>query len=239
MGSATMRNLGQRGRRLNVGVEPLAVKRLPTKDLLIATGERLFGQLGIGGVSLREIAAAAGQTNCSAVQYHFKDKAGLISAILYDRVGRLEFLRCELFRALGNRELKDSRELLKLQWMPTMSIRGSDGQHTFCRFLLQYLLQPQLAEHPGSLRGIRQTKARRDLVCLARAQRLLRAQYQNLSPATYRERQSILARMFLSAVVEHDNARLLRRGAKQTEFDLEPVLDMSIAALGAPQSRRA
>lgn len=44
--------------------------------------ERLFAERGSHDVSLREVAAAAGQGNHSAVLYHFKDKRGLIDAIL-------------------------------------------------------------------------------------------------------------------------------------------------------------
>jgi AcrR family transcriptional regulator len=236
MKSATMRNLGRRARRLNVSTEPLGVERPRTKELLIATGERLFGQFGIDAASLREIAAAAGQTNCGAVQYHFKDKPGLINAILRDRVERLEVLRGERLRILGTDKSKDPRELLKILWIPTLSVRGTNGQHTFCRFLLHYLHQPQLAKHPVSLRNIHRAK-RRD-GSLIEALRLIRAQYPNLSSATFRGRLSALSRMFMSTVVEHDNARLHRGGAKQTEFDIEPILDMSIAALRAPVQSR-
>jgi hypothetical protein len=43
--------------------------------------------------------------------------------------------------------------------------------------------------------------------------------------------------MFLSTVVEHDNGHL-HRGTKQTNFDIEPMLDMITAALAAPIRRR-
>ena len=48
---------------------------------MIRAGERLFGESGIDGVSLREVAAAAGQGNTSAVRYHFGSKDGLVAAI--------------------------------------------------------------------------------------------------------------------------------------------------------------
>jgi AcrR family transcriptional regulator len=53
-----------------------------TRDLLIATAEQLFAERGLEGVSLREINAAAGQRNSSALQYHFGDRSGLIRAVL-------------------------------------------------------------------------------------------------------------------------------------------------------------
>lgn len=59
-----------------------------TRRLLIETAERLFAEHGINGVS-REIRLAAGQSNTSAVTYHFGSKTGLLRAILEYR---LEFV---------------------------------------------------------------------------------------------------------------------------------------------------
>lgn len=53
-----------------------------TRERLIATAEELFAERGIGGVSLREINAAAGQRNSTALQYHFRDRDGLVRAVL-------------------------------------------------------------------------------------------------------------------------------------------------------------
>lgn len=44
--------------------------------------ERLFAEFGIDGVSIRQIAAEAGQRNPAAVNYHFGDKESLVQAIL-------------------------------------------------------------------------------------------------------------------------------------------------------------
>lgn len=53
-----------------------------TRLALMRAAERLFLERGVGEVSLREIAMAAGQKNPSAALYHFGDKRGLIDAIL-------------------------------------------------------------------------------------------------------------------------------------------------------------
>jgi AcrR family transcriptional regulator len=53
-----------------------------TRERLIATAESLFAERGIAGVSLREINAAAGQRNSTALQYHFGDREGLVRAVL-------------------------------------------------------------------------------------------------------------------------------------------------------------
>ena len=52
------------------------------REQLISAAETLFAERGVEGVSLREINAAAGARNASAVQYHLRDRAGVITAIL-------------------------------------------------------------------------------------------------------------------------------------------------------------
>ncbi|HET6788217.1 MAG TPA: helix-turn-helix domain-containing protein, partial [Aquabacterium sp.] len=52
----------------------------PTK--LVEAALSLFARHGIEAVSIRQITLAAGQSNESAVHYHFRNKAGLIAAVL-------------------------------------------------------------------------------------------------------------------------------------------------------------
>ena len=53
-----------------------------TRRGLIRAAEQLFLSRGSEQVSLREIAASAGQRNPSATVYHFGDKRGLVEALL-------------------------------------------------------------------------------------------------------------------------------------------------------------
>lgn len=53
-----------------------------TKARLLEAARRLYAERGLDAVSLREINQAAGARNAIAVQYHFKDRAGVIRAIL-------------------------------------------------------------------------------------------------------------------------------------------------------------
>lgn len=214
-----------------------ATRRASTKELLIETGERLFGQHGFEGISLREIAAAAGQSNSNVVQYHFKDKSGLVRAILEERVQYLEALRSEMLAGLQENGRHQARDLLGVLWRPSMTFRAVDGSHTFCRFLLQYMIQPHIAQHPLARLYDVQTKSAvrgKDLSCLVKATRLLRSLYAKLPEPVLNQRLSALSMMFLATVVEHDNAKAQRKDGAPTEFNIEPILDMSIAALSAP-----
>jgi len=53
-----------------------------TRDRLLSAAEQLFAERGVDAVSLREITRAAGARNVIAVQYHFEDRAGVLTAIL-------------------------------------------------------------------------------------------------------------------------------------------------------------
>lgn len=59
-----------------------AMNDLTVRDQLVSAAEVLFAERGIDGVSLREINAAAGSRNASALQYHFGNRSGLIAAVL-------------------------------------------------------------------------------------------------------------------------------------------------------------
>jgi AcrR family transcriptional regulator len=203
----------------------------------MATAEQLFGRFGIDGVSLREIGTAAGQTNTSAVQYHFKDKHSLAVAIINDRLVRIEPMLREQIDRLVEDDTLDDRGLLRALWQSMTMFRGDNGDHPFCRFFLQFVLQPH--DHPTrDLAAFRRSrKVPAELPQLARLHRLLRGQYEALSPSAYVARIRIVGRMFLAAIVEHDNARLFVPGKGQSDFDFELILDLSTAAMAAPQRK--
>jgi len=69
----------------------------------VRAAERLFAARGYDGVSLRQIGAAAGNANHSAVQYHFGSKEQLVEAIFQYRLPHLDARR----RALVAQHLPD------------------------------------------------------------------------------------------------------------------------------------
>src|ERR1700747_2180636 len=52
------------------------------RERLLTAAEELYGGQGIDAVSLREIQRASGVKNATALQYHFGDRAGLLTAVL-------------------------------------------------------------------------------------------------------------------------------------------------------------
>lgn len=67
-----------------------------TRERMIVAAEQLFAERGIDGVSLREVAVAAGSRNTGAGQYYFGNKDKLVQAIYDYRVGELDARRLEL-----------------------------------------------------------------------------------------------------------------------------------------------
>jgi AcrR family transcriptional regulator len=229
-----MSEAGHRTRRKSAA----APERNSAKDVLIDAGEQLFGRHGLDGISLREIALAAGQANTAAVHYHFKSRAGLVLAILDNRLEKIERLRCEQLQNLSADDRRNPRSVLRLNWLPSMAIRNAAGSYTFCRFLLQYMLHPDTVPHPVasylSASGTRELAVGRNLACSAMAVELLAACCGRVPAETFYRRLRVLSLMFLSAVVEYDNRRLLTKGGRCAIFDVDPILDMAIAALAAP-----
>lgn len=110
-----------------------------TRDNIIRASLTLFAKHGIDGVSLRQIVAAAGQSNPSAVHYHFQSKEGLLSAVVDHVNGLLQPLQKqamdELFAAQDRGDLT-VREAVRTAIMPFVTLYASsyDGRMAI-RFL--------------------------------------------------------------------------------------------------------
>lgn len=70
-----------------------------TPDRLIRAAEALFASHGIDAVSLREINRLAGARNATALQYHFRDRDGLLRAVLAKHGRDVEIRRHALLDA--------------------------------------------------------------------------------------------------------------------------------------------
>lgn len=132
------------GKQKKPGVDPIRSEadRLPTarrgrtRERLMAAGERLIGLKGIGGVSLEEIARAAGQANKYAVQYHFGGREGLVQQILDTRLAAVEARRAAL---VADRDPRDTVAIVSAFVLPLAELGAEGG--AFPRFLLQFATQ--------------------------------------------------------------------------------------------------
>jgi AcrR family transcriptional regulator len=123
------------------------------EQLLIAA-EKLLAEKGLGAVSVREIARAAGQKNHSAISYHFGSIDDVIEAILSYRMLSLNEKRSEhlaQWRAAGKAD--DLRGLIEVLVQPFAAELLRPPEHSYYLRLLAQLMsqrdwQPLFTAHP-------------------------------------------------------------------------------------------
>jgi len=198
------------------------------KDRILDTAEALFGQHGFDGVSLRQIGAAAAQGNNSVVQYHFGDKAGLVREIIERRIAEFEPWRCEkLESTLRGKGAPDVKSLLEILFLPVAECVDAQGQHAYARLMLQLLLQLRRYEsipHPGWS----------EKSAASKAHSLLREKTPFLTEAAFFRRYSYVSGMFLTSLVERDNAVATGLRLEPEVHFLRELFAMMDAALTMP-----
>lgn len=96
------------------------------KEQIVLAAERLFAEHGLNGVSLRQISAAAGNGNNTAVQYHFGSKERLVQAIFEYRLSGLNARRREL---VEQRRPDDLRSWIECHLAPILELGEQPGSH--------------------------------------------------------------------------------------------------------------
>jgi AcrR family transcriptional regulator len=112
-----------------------------TKEQIVLAAERLFAAHGLDGVSLRQIGAAAGNANNSAVQYHFGPKDQLVRAIFEHRLPLLHERRRLLVEV---RRPDDLRSWVECYVLPILEQGEQEGSH-----YLGFVAMLQQSAHRG------------------------------------------------------------------------------------------
>lgn len=111
---------------------------------ILEAAERLYGQHGLDGVSIRQITLAAGTANNSAVTYHFGDRDGLVQAICEWRLPDLEEQGTALFeQAEAEAKLGDPEAMIGVLLLPFARVLDADGRHTHAAFMHQLMRAPK------------------------------------------------------------------------------------------------
>lgn len=206
----------------------------PTKDSLIATAERLFGEFGVDGASLRQISREAGCGNVVAAQYHFRDKAGLVQAILDHRLPKLAKIRKKMLSEAG--EDPSVRDLVEVLILPLLEWKDENGRLSFARFLLQLALHPRYGlqiSHPvPSIYNFREVRAEDSPQ--AAALLLLGQRLPKLPPRAVLSRISNLQLMFLATLIADEDARANGLSTWPLTEVIEDQIAMIVRALDAP-----
>jgi AcrR family transcriptional regulator len=204
-----------------------ALKSADAREILLDTAERLLGEKGIEGASMRQIAAEAGQGNNSVVQYHFGSKAGLMREIIERRVAGFEPRREKLLAATSG----DVQSLLKILFLPIAELTDDRGRHAYARFIMQFLSSFRYqagTEHPGW----------KPESAASRAAMLLTERLSFLEPADLHQRISHLGGMFFNALIERDNLAASGQPLVPEAVFLDDLFAMMTAAVSAPPPAR-
>nr|WP_062331832.1 TetR/AcrR family transcriptional regulator [Herbidospora sakaeratensis] len=117
---------------------------------LTLAAEELFAERGIDAVSLREVNAAAGQRNASALQYHFGDREGLLRAVLARHHPSVETARHALLDAFDAAPPAEPLRPLAAAFVrPLAACLAEPGGRRYLRLLDQVVRRAS----PGALRA--------------------------------------------------------------------------------------
>ena len=120
-----------------------------TRERLLDVAERLFAEVGIEKVSMREIVRESGQRNLSAATYHFGSRDALIAELIERRIRVINALRHERLDALGASGVPTGdagvRDVVHVStYALAEAVRRFDWGPAFVRVSAQALFSPQV-----------------------------------------------------------------------------------------------
>ena len=197
---------------------------------MLDIAERMFDERGLDGVSMRDVATAAGQRNNSAVQYHFGSRDGLVVAVLRRRMTVIDAdrrVRLEEVDAAGLGQ--DVPSLVRVLFEPMVERNRQSPRPTHHgRFLAKVgpLIGPTIPE-------ITEMRTPSDDVVVRLIDLL-----DHVPKRTAFERIDLATQMFIGALAVHEDRLdsvppVEIAGFEQTVAHL---YDMTLAALLAPES---
>ena len=196
------------------------------QDIIVAA-ERLFAERGLQGVSMREVVAAAGQRNNSAIQYHFGGRDGLMRAVFVYRMRDINKARWTLLDKCDADGLgHDVRALVRAYVEPLAQflISAREG-HYYAQFLVGTIpftdfTDPDLREVTDAVVEV----ARRLTRCLTQ-----------LPPEASTVRVTMMFTMLPGALAIHEQRQLADLPQLHASFDalVADLIDIGVGALQA------
>lgn len=114
-----------------------------TRELILATAERMFAEQGMHAVSNRQVGEAAGQGNPAAVGYHFGTKPDLVRAIARKHADEIEYVRVRMVADIaGSAALRDWVACMVRPVTHHLAALGSPTW--YARFCAQVMTDPAL-----------------------------------------------------------------------------------------------
>ncbi len=197
----------------------------PTADHLLRVAERLFAERGLAGVSLRQIAVAAGQRNPAVVQYHFGSKDDLVQAIIESRSAVLDHRRFELMSSptlVGHDEL---RRLVRAIVIPLHEL--ASGTH-YLRFLANLAASPPELDKAFSQIDEQNTLGRQAV------ERSMNAALGHLPENIRSLRLAMATRLVLDTLAVRNDAHGDAADGLTTEWFIANLVEAAVGLLSAP-----
>ncbi|WP_280762846.1 TetR/AcrR family transcriptional regulator [Prescottella agglutinans] len=200
------------------------------KSAMIEVAERMFAEHGIDGVSMRDVAAAAGQKNNSAVQYHFGGREGLVLEVFRRRMREINTTRVAFLERLDeDGRGHDVRGLVEAVVVPLADyLRTAGTDSYYAQFIAR--VSPSVDMVNSDLSEV--TEASREV-----AARLIRA-LDHLPRRVAAIRVDLMLNMAVSALAVFEQRRNSGNPLVDANFDetVRHLVDMSVGALKAPDS---
>ncbi|QLY31389.1 TetR/AcrR family transcriptional regulator [Nocardia huaxiensis] len=201
------------------------------RERIILAAERLIAERG-QTVPLRDIAAAAGQRNNSAIQYHFGSRDGLIEAVVEYRLATLEVRRLEILAEQSNsRPPQRVHGLLEALVIPMFELGSRHGVHHYARFLEQIHAHPAVTD-AGNLDSAQRTSVRVIM-------RGLEGELGELPPRLRLRRLRALPTVLFALLADHERAVEAGKVAAGAVDAWGEIIDMLAGTLTAPVVERA
>ncbi len=193
--------------------------------------EKLIAESGVENVSIRNIIAAAGQKNESALQYHFKNLTGLLDAIHAQRSEQVQAKRAKsLAAALTETSEPSLRRLCTLMVEPTFQLARRSVE--FRRYVKAFGHELAISEssplqvvsrHGGGGLSGQQIGA------------LLREALPHLDEEAYRQRMEAGIMLCSACMYRQARQKNAFRG-QQSDLFLHNLIDALVGLLSAPVS---
>lgn len=200
---------------------------------LIREGERLFGQMGIDNVSLRQIVAAAGQGNNYAVQHHFGSKEGLIKAIFRLRMEVLDGVRAEYLEQLKASGDRSTETLIKAILLPILHAFEEDDRYLYADFVFQLFHRRKMLPNSVESGDIPAYSAYAPAVTELNI--MLKANLSDLPPGVFITRYRLAAEVFLSGLYERKRMAVDNFKSYSSDDDFwDDMVSLAIAIFTSP-----
>jgi len=200
-----------------------------TREALMRAVEKLVSSKGFAGVSIRDIVLEAGQKNESALQYHFGNMHGLLSALHKTRDAEIQALRRKMLSDLEHNSKNPLlRDICKLMVQPTFELAQTRAD--FRRYIKAFGHEVTLTDENALV--LMRRKGGETVPLIGN---LLRKSISHLDEAAFQRRVDGALR-YISASMYHEARRANAFRGPEAQLFFSSLIDGLEGLLGAPES---